>query len=136
MNQNSGKTTLPLGTRMTTFGRRPGPPRSAGGAALFEMMGKEVLARVFRERDWVEIDDVILMEERTVGKEWNWMETRWILLRNQERKEFKLFLWLYSAREICQLLEDVGFGSVDVYGSLEAVPYDQKAVRLVAVARK
>jgi SAM-dependent methyltransferase len=107
-----------------------------GGALIMEMMGKEVLARVFCERDWMEVDDVILMEERTVGKEWNWMETRWILLKGQERCEFKLSLWLYSAREISQLLEDCGFGSVAVYGNLEAAPYDQKAARLVAVARK
>jgi len=107
-----------------------------GGSLIIEMMGKEVLARVFRERDWVEIDDVILMEERTVGKEWNWIETRWILLKGQERREFKLSLWLYSAREISKLLEDCGFGSVAVYGNLEAAPYDQKATRLVAVARK
>jgi SAM-dependent methyltransferase len=107
-----------------------------GGALVMEMMGKEILARIFSERDWVEIDDVILMEERKVGKEWNWIETRWILLRGQERNEFRLTLWLWSAGELSQLLRDCGFGSVAVYGDLEGAAYDDKAKRLVAVARK
>lgn len=108
----------------------------AGGVLIMDMMGKEVLARIFRERDWVEIDDVILMEERTVGKDWNWIETKWILLKGKERKEFKFSLWLCSARELSQLLGDCGFGPAAIYGDLEGAPYDQKAKRLVAVARK
>jgi len=107
-----------------------------GGVLIMDMMGKEVLARIFRERDWVEIDDVILMEERTVGTDWNWIETKWILLKGKERKEFRFSLWLCSARELSQLLEECGFGSVTIYGDLEGAPYDQKAKRLVAVARK
>ena len=107
-----------------------------GGVLIIDMMGKEILARIFRDRDWVEVDDVILLEERTVGKNWESLETRWILLKGNERKEFKFSLWLCSARELSELLSECGFRTVSFYGDLEGAPYDQKAKRLVAVARK
>jgi hypothetical protein len=34
------------------------------------------------------------------------------------------------------MLEECGFGDVDVYGDLQGAPYDQDAKRLVPVARR
>ena len=106
------------------------------GTLILDVMGKEVLARIFSERDWSEHDGVVLLQERKVVRDWSWMENRWILFRNQERHEFKVSHWLYSATELSALLKECGFGSVDVYGSLEGVSYDHRARRLVVVAHK
>jgi SAM-dependent methyltransferase len=106
------------------------------GTLILEMMGKEVLARIFRERDWSEQDGVLFLEERKVSKDWSWMENRWIMLRGQERHEFEISHWLYSAAELSAMLKECGFGSVGVYGDLEGAPYDHRARRLVAVAYK
>lgn len=106
------------------------------GTLIMEMMGKEVLARIFRERDWNEVDDAIILQQRKVSEDWSWMENRWIALRGQERYEVEVSHWIYSAAELSGMLKECGFSSVDVYGDLEGAPYDHTAKRLVAVAHK
>lgn len=108
----------------------------SGGVFLVEMMGKEVLARIFRERDWHEEDGVIFLEERKLSKNWSWIENRWIMLKNGEKQEFRISHRLYSAVELSELLNECGFSVVDVYGDLTGAPYDHAAKRLVAVAHK
>lgn len=108
-----------------------------GGTFVADVVGKEVLARIFRERDWQEFDDgTILLEERRVERNWSWIENRWIVLKDAQRREFRLSHRLYSAAELVALLESCGFSTVNVYGHLSGIPYDQNAKRLVAVARK
>lgn len=108
----------------------------AGGALLLEIMGKEVLARIFQERDWVEQEGLFFLQERRVSRDWSWMENRWILLGGPEPREFRVCHWLYSAVELAALLRESGFASVESYGDLEGAPYDHRARRLVIVARK
>jgi SAM-dependent methyltransferase len=107
-----------------------------GGAFVIEMMGKEILARIFRERDWQEVEGAIMLEERKVSKDWNWMENRWILLKGGQTQEFRFSLRPYSAAELTRLLTECGFAQTEVYGNLAGAPYDHKAKRLVVVARK
>ena len=106
------------------------------GRLVMEMMGKEVLARIFRERDWREENGVIWLEERKVSKDWTWIDCRWVLLQGNKRKEFCISHRLYSAAELSALLKDCGFHSVDIHGDLAGAPYDPTAQRLVVVAHK
>lgn len=107
-----------------------------GGALLMELMGKEVLATIFRERDWREENGRILLEERRVSRHWGWMENRWIMLTGGRRSEFAVTHRLYSAVELCSLLTQCGFVSASPFGDLGGTPYDQNARRLVVLARK
>jgi ubiquinone/menaquinone biosynthesis C-methylase UbiE len=108
-----------------------------GGTLIVDMMGKEVLARIFLERTWSEHEDgVFLLQERKVSRNWSWIENRWIVLDVGRRHEFEVSHWLYSASELVSLLYNAGFGEVDIYGDLEGAAYDHHAKRLVAAARK
>jgi SAM-dependent methyltransferase len=107
-----------------------------GGVFLIDTMGKEVLARIFLERNWYERDDGIILEERKISKNWNWIENRWIMLKDGKVEEFKLALRIYSAVELTMLLSKSGFNTIEVYGDLAGAPYDHKAKRLIAVAHK
>lgn len=107
-----------------------------GGVFLIDMMGKEILARDFRERDWHEEDGFLILEERKLGRYWDRIETRWIIFIENKRIEHRLSLRLYSAVELSSLLKECGFTSVNIYGDLIGSPYDHRAKRLVAVARK
>ncbi|MFH1755083.1 MAG: class I SAM-dependent methyltransferase, partial [Candidatus Latescibacterota bacterium] len=107
-----------------------------GGVLLMDLIGKEALARVFRERDWYEEDDCIVMQERTLGKNWGWVNNHWIILRDKDRTDLRFSHRLYSASEMTALLKDSGFEDVRIYGGYDAGPYDHTATRLVAVARK
>ena len=106
------------------------------GMLIIDVMGKEVLARVFDERDWHEQHGIFFLQERQVSKNWSWMENRWIMLDGQNRHEFKVSHWIYSAVELTTLLEGCGFSAVDVYGDFDGAPYDHKARRLITVAHK
>ena len=106
-----------------------------GGAFLVDVLGKEILARRFREREWRWLDDggTLMLEERIVNEDWSWIENRWILLDGNERREFRFGHRLYSASELGRLFRESGFAPVSLYGSLSGAPYDQEARRLIVV---
>jgi SAM-dependent methyltransferase len=108
-----------------------------GGVLLIEMVGKEILARIFQSRDWHEQEDgTIVIEERSTARDWSWMENRWILLKGNQRIEQHFCHRIYSAVELKNLLLDCGFSSAQAFGSLDGSPYDHEAKRLAVVARK
>jgi len=52
----------------------------AGGALIVDVMGKEVLARVFQPRDWSEQEGALFLQERSISKDWSWIDNRWIVV--------------------------------------------------------
>jgi SAM-dependent methyltransferase len=106
------------------------------GMLLMDMMGKEILARIFSERGWREEDGTLILEERQVSPDWSMVYNRWIIIKDGERREVTLTTRQYSAAELSRLLKGCGFASVNVYGDLLGAPYDMKARRLVVVAGK
>ena len=108
-----------------------------GGRLVMELHGKENLAAGFSARDWVELDDGrVLLEERTIVDDWRAVRNRWIVYHDGGRYELEFSLRLYGAAELVDLLRDVGFSEITVFGNLEGDPYDEHARRLVVVAAK
>ena len=107
-----------------------------GGTFVIELMGKEILARIFQERDWQEQDGAFILYERRVTDSWTWMENRWIIIKDSKRTEFKITHRLYSATELASLLVECGFRQVNAFGDLSGSPYDHTAKRLVMIAHK
>jgi len=109
-----------------------------GGCLIMDLMGKEVLARIFRSRDWHELEDGTLwLEERKIVGSWGSITGRWLFVTpTGGRHDFRYRLRLYTAAELSALLQGVGFVSVEAFGDLQGSPYDEQATRLVVVARK
>jgi len=107
-----------------------------GGTLIIDMIGKEVLARIYQERDWHEEDGRIFLRECKMQQNWSWADNRWIVLENGKIREFRFGHRIYSAVEITDLLKECGFSSVSIYGDLKGADYDHNAKRLIAVARK
>ncbi len=107
-----------------------------GGKLLIDIVGKEVLARIFQERRWREEDGIIVLEEEKIRDNWGSVDSRWIILKDGRRDECRFSLRLYSAAQLSEMLKRCGFGQVDVYGDFSGSPYDQNAKRLVVVAHK
>lgn len=108
----------------------------SNGRLVMDLVGKEVLARIFRERDWDQLDDAIILKEAKLSEDWSRIENRWILIKDGRQHEGRFSLRLYSAAELKELLKRCEFSQVDIYGDLTGEPYDQNAKRLVVVARK
>ena len=108
-----------------------------GGTLVMEMLGKEVLARAFRPSDVQETaEHGMLVMRRRVVDGWSRIENEWTLVRDGAVLRFGMRHWLYSGRELHDMLAAAGFRDVRILGALDGAPYDQKAQRLVAVARK
>lgn len=106
-----------------------------GGALVMEMVGKETAARDFIEGEWFERDGKLVLTEFQVVGAWEGLRNRWVIVDGERRVDRSWVQRLYSATELRDSLTAAGFASVDLYGSWDGSPYDQKAERLVAVAR-
>jgi len=107
-----------------------------GGSIVLETIGKEVLARIFQERDWSEIEGNLFLQERRPSEDWGRMNLRWIKITSGQKEEWSFTHRLFAATELAALMREAGFQSVKTYGDLEGGPYDNTASRLVVVAKK
>ncbi len=106
------------------------------GKVIIELFGKEILAHHFRERDWYEEQGILFLEERKLSDDWGWLTNRWIKVTENKKEEFIITHRLYSGIELSTLLKNLGFKEVKIYGSIEGIPYNQNAKRLVVVGVK
>jgi len=107
------------------------------GKFLLDVMGKEILDKIYTEEDVWRISDGYFLEERTIREDLDMLESRWKLIKdNGEVKEHKFMYKLYTEKELKKLLKNVGFENIEVYGDLEGARYDENANRLIALAQK
>lgn len=107
-----------------------------GGRFLIDVIGKEIIARIFQPRNWHPTADGFVLYERKVADNWSQIENRWILIEDGRQREWNFSHRVYSATELCTLLKDSGFRKVQACGDLDGAPYDEKAERLVVVGYK
>lgn len=108
-----------------------------GGVFVFDHLGKEVLAAIYQPtRSETLPDGTLLVQRASVIDDWSRVAGEWIVISGERTVTFHNCHWIYSGREIRELLTNVGFEEILLYGSLDAAPYDHQAQRLVAVARK
>jgi len=107
-----------------------------GRSLVLETMGKEVLTRIFQERDWSEVEGCFFLQERRPAEDWGRMNVRWIKITSGQREEWSFTHRLFAATELAALMLEAGFQSVKTYGDLEGGPYDNTARKLVVVAQK
>ena len=106
------------------------------GVFILELMGKEILARIYQARDWDEVDGRFLLQERKITNDWSWMNNRWIVTGDGETIVYEAGHWVYSAQELRLMLKEAGFSRVEIYGDMQGRPYGLEATRLVAAAWK
>jgi 2-polyprenyl-3-methyl-5-hydroxy-6-metoxy-1,4-benzoquinol methylase len=108
-----------------------------GGAVILEMMGKEVLAKIFRATDSEVLPDgTLLVERREVFDEWSRLRATWMLIKGEKVSSFTFHHTIYSGQELKDLLLQAGFSRVKLYGDLDGKEYGLDASRLIAVAWK
>jgi SAM-dependent methyltransferase len=106
------------------------------GLLVMDMVGKEIRARNFVHRDWQQTTDALVLVERSVSDGWSYVQERWTIVDGSGRREYDRAFRMYSGAELESLLKACGFATVALHGGLAGEPYDLRARRLVAVARK
>jgi SAM-dependent methyltransferase len=108
-----------------------------GGSLLIDVVGTEVVARIFQARDWQEgPDGSLMLQDRRVSDDWSRMHQRWIVIQKNERHEFRFHHRVYSGQELAALARQAGFDNVKLLGNLAGSPYDVLAQRLVVISKK
>jgi hypothetical protein len=107
-----------------------------GGSFFIETLGKEIAVRDFVECEWFERAGFTVLTEYETVDSWTFLKNRWILIKDGTRIEKTFLQRLYSASELRDLLLEAGFSKVEIYGDWNENPYDRRAVKLIAVARK
>jgi len=110
---------------------------STSGFFVIDLMGKEIIARGFAPSSVEKRPDgSILVQTREIIDDWYRIQSHWLLIRDHQVTEIRFDNALYSGRELADLLKKTGFERVKLFGSLQGIPYDLNARRLVAVAMK
>ncbi|MDX1615718.1 MAG: class I SAM-dependent methyltransferase [Candidatus Promineifilaceae bacterium] len=107
-----------------------------GGRFLIDTPIMESLFHQFRPRDWREVGDIRVLEERRFDHQRSSILTEWTLIRGQEVAQHTSVIRLYSYRELTQLLREAGFSSSTGYRSLRGEPFSLNEGRLFMVAQK
>jgi len=107
-----------------------------GGMFVIDLMGKEVLARIFEARRWRESQGAIFLEEAKISDDWGKVDVLAVVIEKERRHETPMSIRLYSGQELRALLTECGFKQIVLFGDFQGNPYDHRARRLVALARK
>ncbi len=107
-----------------------------GGKFVLELMGKEVLASIFTHISTDDLEDgTLLVQKHRIVDGWRKIHNEWLIIKDDMVKNrWKFSHWLYSAAELADMLQAAGFSVQQVYGSINGIPYDSEASRLVVIA--
>jgi 2-polyprenyl-3-methyl-5-hydroxy-6-metoxy-1,4-benzoquinol methylase len=106
------------------------------GKFVIEIIGKEVIARTFRKTEEMEFDGYKVVARSEILNDWNLLECRRTITKDNVEKEIVAYHRLYSAKELGQYLQEVGFRNVKVYGDYAGAPYNSEAKAMILVADK
>jgi 2-polyprenyl-3-methyl-5-hydroxy-6-metoxy-1,4-benzoquinol methylase len=107
------------------------------GVFLMDIMGKEILAKIFQRSSAQTLPDgSVLVEQRSILDDWTRVLNEWTVIRNGRARKFTLLLNIYSGQELRQEMERAGLVDVKLYGNLDGDPYGPDATRLIAIGRK
>jgi SAM-dependent methyltransferase len=108
-----------------------------GGVLVMEMVSKEKLAKIFQATGSQSLSNGdLLFERRSIAGDWEQVENEWHIVSGGKIRTFHFRLWVFSGRELKDMLYSANFSDVKLYGDLDGNGYGLVPHRLVAVARK
>lgn len=109
----------------------------ANGWLVMDMVGKEVLARIFQPTTSTELPDgALLVQRHRIVDGWTRAHNEWILLANGAARSHTFRHTIYSGQELSDRLTRAGFVNIKLFGDLDGAEYGVDAGRLVAVAQR
>ncbi len=106
------------------------------GRLVIETMHRDRLVRVFAEQDWKLLGEGrLLLEQRTFDPAAGVVQmTQTVVPTDGTRESRTMSLRVYTATELCAMLERAGFTETRCYGDFDGTPFGTET-RLVIVAR-
>ncbi len=108
-----------------------------GGTFIVDVVGKEILAKIYQPIHSKDLSDgSLLVERHEIVEDWSRIENEWIVIRGETVYRFKFQLRVYTGQELKARLAEAGFSEIHLYGNLDGDSYGPKAERLIVVAQK
>ncbi|MCP4545672.1 MAG: class I SAM-dependent methyltransferase [bacterium] len=107
-----------------------------GGLFVLDTHSAETLLPGFEERQWEEVDGIVVTSLNDYDVYTGRLETEWTLIREGKTRQQNSSIRLYTVKELCDLFTAAGFTDFQSFGSLEGDPFELNAERLIFVARK
>ncbi len=108
-----------------------------GGICVFEVMGKEILARIFGPTESEQLPDgSLIVQCHEIFDEWTRIRNEWIHIKDGKATSFKFHHTIYSGQELKDRLLRAGFSKVKLFGNLDGEEYGLPAQSLIATAVK
>jgi len=108
-----------------------------GGKFVIDSVGKEILARKWRDCFCSTFpDEVMLIRRSEIRDDCCRVYNEWTLVKRHEIHKFRYHHALYSGLELKERLISAGFAEVQLFGDFSGSPYGIDAPRLIVVARK
>jgi ubiquinone/menaquinone biosynthesis C-methylase UbiE len=109
---------------------------SPGGRFLGDFKAAESVLPSFRESYEMSVGNIVFAAKNSYDPAAGTMENLYTVTRGAERETKRAVHRIYTTREILRMLTDAGFGSFQIFGSLEGEPYRLGSPRLFVVAAK
>jgi ubiquinone/menaquinone biosynthesis C-methylase UbiE len=109
------------------------------GTFILDMFNPGWLLRNFREKDWMESENYLSLEQRSVDWKSKRMQSRWIIVNKQDGRidEISFDHRIYDLQELKELLSKEGLRTIEVYGSFRKEDFDEaKSGRIIIISRK
>jgi SAM-dependent methyltransferase len=107
-----------------------------GARFVLQAGAAEVVLPRFREREWVQVDDIMFLEANDYSPERSCVETTFTFLRDGKADVRRGCQFLYTTAEIRRLVEEAGLRPVKLSGGLNDEPFRIGAEMLYVISEK
>ena len=108
------------------------------GYFLIDVVNKEYVAKIYKERDWAEYEPFYLLENRILDLRKSMLLSEWTIIRKNtnEVRHIQHNLRMYSYPKMKQMLDKAGLRIKQVYGGYDKKKFSQNASRMILLAQK
>jgi ubiquinone/menaquinone biosynthesis C-methylase UbiE len=108
------------------------------GDFLIDVVNKEYVAKIYKERDWAEYEPFYLLETRVLDVRKSMLLSEWTIIKknNGEIRHIQHNLRLYGFSKLRQMLNKAGLRIKEVYGGYDKRKFSQNASRMTLLAQK
>lgn len=107
-----------------------------GGKFIFEAHIAESLLPKLSDRDWYEVGDILVLDDRKYNIEEGRINSEWTLIKNGRFEKIDSSIRVYTYRELCRMLGDAGFRVVAAYDGKTMQKFEARSSMLLMLAEK
>jgi SAM-dependent methyltransferase len=99
-------------------------------------MAAECILPRLREREWAPVDDLLFLEENQYDVSESCIQTTYSFIRHGKIEVRTGFQWVYTVREIRQMLQEQGLRTRSLHKNYDGVPFEVGSPILILLAEK